>query len=312
MIESPAMTGQLRIESSISDAAFARIAKIAEREAGIVLSPSKVSMVRSRLTRRLRALKIERFQDYLDYLDGPAKDIEMENFISSLTTNVSHFFRENHHFDYLTNTVFPHLEKKLAAGGKARIWSAGCSNGQEPYSIAMTLMENFPSLAKKDFKILATDIDPEVIAHARAGQYVGSLTTGLTDTTVAKYFRQTEDETGTVLTINDALKDLVAFRQLNLHSDWPMKGKFDLIFCRNVVIYFNEVTQTKLYHRFHDILETGGWLMLGHSERLNDQVTPLFQSAGVTTYRSKNKAELPNYTHASSKDAHSNAFKGSV
>lgn len=277
----------------ISDQAFTRIASIAAREAGLVLSASKVSMVKSRLTRRLRALKLPSFDAYLDFLETENDAREMENFISALTTNVSHFFRENHHFDYLASHVVPHLRQKLATGGKARIWSAGCSNGQEPYSIAMTILRHAPDLAKKDFKILATDIDPEVINRARLGQYSGSLTAGLTDQMISSFFSTSGEEEELTLTLKPDVRDMVSFRQLNLHSEWPMKGKFDVILCRNVVIYFDEPTQARLFRRFADILEPGGWLMLGHSERLSESAAPLFDNAGITTYTTKRMSLSP-------------------
>ncbi|PTQ71982.1 chemotaxis protein methyltransferase CheR [Celeribacter persicus] len=271
--------------SAISDRAFTRIVSIAAREAGIVLAESKVSMVKSRLSRRLRTLDIPSFDAYLDFLEATNDKQEMENFISALTTNVSHFFREHHHFDYLRTHILPHLRKKLAAGGKARIWSAGCSNGQEPYSIAMTILKEAPDLAKMDFKILATDIDPEVLVRAKSAQYFGSLTTGLTDATIKAFCTASEQQAETALILKPEVRNMVAFRQLNLHAEWPMKGKFDAIFCRNVVIYFDEEAQSQLFRRFAAILEPGGWLMLGHSERLSESTTPLFVNTGVTTYQ---------------------------
>ncbi|WP_255571953.1 protein-glutamate O-methyltransferase CheR [Celeribacter sp. PS-C1] len=293
MSELSPIQGRPQMASAISDRAFSRIAAIAAREAGIVLSASKVSMVKSRLTRRLRALKMSSFDDYLDFLEASGDRTEMNNFISALTTNVSHFFRENHHFEYLESSILPRLKQKLASGGKVRIWSAGCSNGQEPYSIAMTLLRAAPDLAQKDLKILATDIDPEVITRAKSGQYVGSLTTGLTDPTIASFFKKSLLDGEQALTVNPNVRNMVSFRQLNLHADWPMKGKFDVIFCRNVVIYFDEETQIRLYRRYANILEPGGWLMLGHSERLNESVIPLFESTGVTTYKTKETIASP-------------------
>ncbi|WP_417267425.1 CheR family methyltransferase [Celeribacter baekdonensis] len=295
MSEFSPIKGRSTIESAISDQAFARIAKIALREAGIVLATSKVSMVKSRLTRRLRALGMSSFDDYLDLVETGNDSTELGNFISALTTNVSHFFRENHHFEFLAKTILPSLQRKLAAGGKVRIWSAGCSNGQEPYSIAMTLLNADPSLIKKNIKILATDIDPEVLSQARSAQYKGSLTTGLTDEIIAKHFSRDQQGDEIVMTVNANVRGLVSFRQLNLHAEWPMKGKFDVIFCRNVVIYFDEETQARLYRRYAQVLEAGGWLMLGHSERIIDSINPLYKNVGVTTYQavSSDTAAIP-------------------
>lgn len=285
MKELSTITERPEIANAISNHAFSRIAEIAEREAGIVLAPSKVSMVTSRLTRRLRALKLSSFEQYLNILETSQDRAELDSFVSALTTNVSHFFRENHHFEYLATTMLPKFKQKLAKGGKVRIWSAGCSNGQEPYSIAMTILKNAPELTKEDLKILATDIDPEVLSRAQSGQYFGSLTTGLTNETITRFFTKNILDGEETLMVKPEVKKLVAFRQLNLHAPWPMHGKFDAIFCRNVVIYFDEQTQIRLFKRFADILETGGWLMLGHSERLNEDVAPLFENSGVTTYQ---------------------------
>jgi chemotaxis protein methyltransferase CheR len=278
-----------KIENSISASAFQKIAALAQTEAGIVLPTSKQSMVRSRLTKRLRALNLYDFETYLNVLQNEGNPDEMKQFISALTTNVSHFFRENHHFETLKEKILPGLLSKLQNGQKVRIWSAGCSNGQEPYSIAMTLLEFDNTIGTRDIKILATDIDPEVLTHAMAGKYSGALTSGLEESVIEKYFfkeRKTGEE---YLYINDDVKSLVSFRQLNLHAEWPMSGEFDVIFCRNVVIYFDDSTQAKLYKRFSNSMTEDGWLLLGHSERLNDESVELFKNAGVTTYRPTTK-----------------------
>lgn len=272
-------------DHDLSSRTFHRIADIALREAGLVLSDSKISMVKSRLSRRLRALALPSFSAYLDYLETHTDTEETQHFVSALTTNVSHFFRESHHFDYLAKSILPNFQKKLLAGEKIRIWSAGCSNGQEPYSIAMTLLDADPKLAEQDIRILATDIDPQVLQKAKMGQYSGSLTAGLSEQNIATHFT-TKNENGNVtLTVGEPLRKITSFCQLNLHENWPMKGKFDLIFCRNVVIYFNENAQINLYKRYAGILKPGGWLILGHSERLHENVAPLYEKAAVTTYR---------------------------
>jgi chemotaxis protein methyltransferase CheR len=275
------------IGGKMSDAAFERIAFIAHQQAGIVLTRSKESMVKSRLVRRLRSLKIDTFDLYLDYLESAVDTSEMSQFISALTTNVSHFFREEHHFQFLENEILPSILKKLESGKKVRIWSAGCSNGQEPYSIAMTLLAHCPNIGKYDIKILATDIDTEVLQCAMAGKYAESMTTGVPDAIKSQFFTTHREENDDILSVCQEVKDLVSFKKLNLHAKWPMTGSFDLIFCRNVVIYFDQETQNKLYNRYAEVLSKDGWLMLGHSERLGDDVDHLFQSVGVTTYQPK-------------------------
>ncbi|MEN8837082.1 MAG: protein-glutamate O-methyltransferase CheR [Celeribacter marinus] len=276
---------KVAIESDISDAAYARIVALSKSQAGIVLSPSKVPMVKSRLTRRLRALDISTFDGYLDYLENTDNLDEMSAFISALTTNVTQFFRENHHFEYIKSTVYPKLKAKLARGEKVRIWSAGCSNGQEPYSLAMTFLECDPSIGTKDFLILGSDIDPLVLETARAAVYPDNLITGIPPAALAASFTTSQTADGLSYHVTDAVKSMVRFRQLNLNEPWPMQGGFDLIICRNVMIYFDEPTQSRLLSRFADKLDKDGWLMIGHSERLPDNTTSLFSNVGITTYQ---------------------------
>ncbi|WP_439103636.1 CheR family methyltransferase [Celeribacter marinus] len=276
---------KVAIESDISDAAYARIVALSKSHAGIVLSPSKVPMVKSRLTRRLRALDISTFDGYLDYLENTDNPDEMSAFISALTTNVTQFFRENHHFEYIKSTVYPKLKAKLARGEKVRIWSAGCSNGQEPYSLAMTFLECDPSIGAKDFLILGSDIDPLVLETARAAVYAENLIAGIPPAALAASFTTSQTADGLSYHVTDAVKSLVRFRQLNLNEPWPMQGGFDLIICRNVMIYFDEPTQSRLLSRFADKLDKEGWLMIGHSERLPDNTTSLFSNVGITTYQ---------------------------
>ncbi len=269
---------------ALSDAAFAHIAAIAHREAGLFIAEGKAAMVRTRLARRLRALKIPDFESYCAYVEGGDGHDELGLMISALTTNVSHFFREDHHFTTLKKKILPSLLDKARHGDKLRIWSAGCSNGQEPYSIAMTLREaNIPSGV--DVRILATDIDPNVVAHGRAGLYPDSMTTGISEAQRDKYF-QCEDGAGEVSwRAKPELQSLISFKVLNLLHQWPMHGKFDVIFCRNVVIYFDAPTQDRLWGRFANILKPDGWLFLGHSERVSHDAMKFFTSSGLTSYQ---------------------------
>ena len=269
---------------TLSDAAFDCIAKIAHREAGLYLAPGKSAMVRTRLARRLRALQLTSFEAYCEVVKNPAEKEELGIMISALTTNVSHFFREEHHFDLLRETVIPTLMAKSKSGQRIRIWSAGCSNGQEPYSIAMTLIEEgFPGNA--DLKILATDIDPNVVAHAKAGAYPEQMMSGLSPDRRERFFEKHSDRNGDVWRADTTLREWVSFRQLNLLHDWPMRGAFDAIFCRNVVIYFDQPTQDRLWQRFAGILNPDGWMFLGHSERVSEASLHLFANKGVTSYR---------------------------
>lgn len=268
----------------LSDAAFARITAIAHREAGLFIADGKAAMVRTRLARRLRALKLSDFESYCSYVESSEGRDELGMMISALTTNVSHFFREDHHFETLKKTILPGLIEKARQGEKIRIWSAGCSNGQEPYSIAMTLLEsNIPHNA--DIKILASDIDPNVVAHGREGLYPSTMATGLDEAHRDKYFTREVMDTDEAWRAKPELKSLISFRVLNLLQPWPMHGKFDVIFCRNVVIYFDAPTQDKLWERFANILKPSGWLFLGHSERVSHGAMSKFKNSGMTTYQ---------------------------
>ncbi|TWG67349.1 protein-glutamate O-methyltransferase [Aminobacter sp. J44] len=264
---------------------FLSIARMLYDDAGIALSESKASLVYSRLAKRLRALGLESFRDYCSYVAGSDGASERQNMLAALTTNVTRFFREPHHFEHLKTKVLPALIQRARAGGRVRFWSAGCSTGQEPYSIALTVLDAMPEAANYDVRILATDIDPNVVATGRAGVYsdeaVQPVPLALRDRWMARVKDRGQDAWG----VGDEMRQLVAFRELNLMAQWPMKGKFDAIFCRNVVIYFDEPTQARIWSRFAPLLNSGGRLYVGHSERVTDMSR--FENDGLTTYRLK-------------------------
>lgn len=268
----------------LAQADFARIAAIAHRAAGLSIGAGKSAMVRTRLARRLRALRLPSFDAYCRYLDGPDGPAEIGMLVSALTTNVSHFFRENHHFDLLKTQVLPALVERAKQGKRVRLWSAGCANGQEPYSILMTMIEAGMPL-DRDVRLLATDIDPNVIRHARAGIYPDSMLSGLPDTFRARFFEEVPGDQETQWKVVDMLRDAAHFRILNLLETWPMRGRFDAIFCRNVVIYFDAETQERLWTRFSGQLAPDGWLFIGHSERLSQNVQARFKGRGITAYQ---------------------------
>lgn len=259
---------------------FATIREVAAEFTGIVLTDHKREMVYSRLARRIRQLGLRDFNDYCSLLCQPTH-AEHSEFINAITTNLTAFFREPHHFEQLKAEIIPELCRKNAASRKLRIWSAGCSTGMEPYSLAITLRESH--IARNwDVKILATDLDSKVLATAARGEYSLDKLEGVNEERFKKWFLKSRH--GGQVRVKDTIKELIRFNRLNLLEEWPMKGKFDIIFCRNVVIYFNKDTQRKLFDRYAEIMNDGGYLFIGHSESLNT-VTNRFEGLGKTAYR---------------------------
>ncbi|MEM8630238.1 MAG: protein-glutamate O-methyltransferase CheR [Pseudomonadota bacterium] len=266
---------------TLSESQFNQVARMVRSEAGLVLDTAKRPMVQSRLLKRLRTLELSSFDAYLDVLGKDADGAERLELICALTTNVTNFFRENHHFEQLKAEILPKL-KQAAGSKKIRIWSAGCSFGHEPYSVAMACLPFVAAHPDVDLRILATDIDRHAIAVARAGIYTENALTGVPPTARTEHFSSLADGR---LKIGETLRRMVSFQPLNLLDAWPMKGRFDVIFCRNVVIYFDPDTQNQLWRRFHEALTPEGWLFVGHSERIPDRGMEIFEPAGVTSYR---------------------------
>lgn len=268
--------------TELSDQEFQIVADLAARMAGLEIPSGKRSLVSSRLSRRMRRLGLQDFADYVRLIQQQSDPSEQQEFVSALTTNVTSFYREKHHFEFLLEQVLPHLEQKMRANQRIRIWSAGCSKGHEPYTIAMTLLDAHPAFETADFRILATDIDQGVLATAREGTY---SIEELIDVPVDQRNRHFSPAGEDTYSAGDKLRSLVQFRELNLHGSWPMSGKFDIIFCRNVTIYFSAEMSNQLWGRYHDILHPGGWLFLGHSERLPSNSSLGFKPVGITTYQ---------------------------
>lgn len=268
-------------EISLSEREFSRIKSRVYKVAGISLSDAKRTLVISRLSKIVRALGLGGFDAYIDYLEKGASASDGQDFVNALTTNLTRFYREDHHFDHLRTHVAGLISSK-PRGSRLRIWSAGCSTGQEPYTIGMDLLGAFPELKRWDFKILATDIDTAVIAKAARGVYPESELSGLSAER-ARPFERSGD--GTVK-VPQAARELVSFKQLNLIADWPMKGPFDAIFCRNVAIYFDKPTQGMVFGRFGKLLAPEGFLYIGHSENLGSGGDG-FRLVGKTIYQSR-------------------------
>lgn len=264
---------------------FISIARMLYDDAGIALSESKASLVYSRLAKRLRALGLESFRDYCKFVAGSEGVDERMNMLAALTTNVTRYFREPHHFEHLKTKVLPDLVGLAKARGRVQFWSAGCSTGQEPYSIALTLLDVLPQAADLDVRILATDIDPNVVAAGRAAVYSDEAVQPVPAALRDRWMVRVKDGSRDAWGAGEEMRRLVSFRELNLMGHWPMKGRFDAIFCRNVVIYFDEPTQARIWARFAPLLNPGGRLYVGHSERVTDMAS--FENDGLTTYRLK-------------------------
>lgn len=275
-------------EFKMTERDFRAVADAIYEDAGIHLTEEKQPLVYSRLAKRLRALDLTSFDQYVALIESPSGSEERRNMLAALTTNVTRFFREPHHFEHLRDIVLPPLLKDAERGGRVRIWSAGCSNGQEPYSIGLTILQVCPRAPDLDVKVLATDIDPVMIAQARAGAYDESQVSSIPGDLRSKYFTTASEGGVKRWTAGAELKSMIAYKELNLNgASWPMKGPFDAIFCRNVVIYFDEPTQQRLWARYEQLLTPEGFLFVGHSERVSGPALTKFSNEGVTTYRRK-------------------------
>jgi chemotaxis protein methyltransferase CheR len=265
-----------------TDQDFNHLRELVGKHTGISLADNKKELVYGRISRRLRALRINSFQEYRSLLEKGESD-ELEQFTNLITTNLTAFFREPHHFDYMKGTIIPELLKSRRDSKKIRIWSAGCSTGEEPYSIAIALKEAMPNPGPWELQILATDLDSDVLAHGKAGIYTEDRLSGISDQRLKKWFYKGSGTNQGKVKVHKDLQDLITFQQLNLMGSWPMKSQFDIIFCRNVVIYFDKPTQEKLFGRFANALVQDGRMIVGHSETLN-KVTDRFDLLGKTIY----------------------------
>ena len=262
-----------------------QIAAMLKADAGIHLTEAKAALVYSRLSKRLRALGLARFADYCAFVASAEGAGERQQMLAALTTNVTSFFREGHHFAHLAERVLPPLLEAARAGGRVRLWSAACSNGAEPYSIALTILSLMPDAARHDIKVLATDIDANMVAAGRAGLYGEAALRPVPAELRRRWFAPERGGEAKAWSVGEELRALVAFRELNLIGAWPMKGQFQAIFCRNVVIYFEEATQARIWSRFVPLLTPGGHLYIGHSERVSGPAAASFQFEGITTYK---------------------------
>lgn len=268
---------------SLSDTQFNALRTLVHKHTGISLSDAKRELVKRRFSTRLRRLNLASFSDYFQLLESVRGEEEITHFTNAITTNLTAFFRENHHFEALADLLLER-QSQSSADRRIRIWSAGCSTGEEPYSLAMCLKEHFPQSQGWDVKILATDIDTDVLDFARNGLYKKERIADMPKDYLCRWFEEETVDDSTQYRVKRELKQLIQFNQLNLMNPWPMRGMFDAIFCRNVIIYFDMQTKTQLLNRFAELLNPGAHLFLGHSESLPRGVNQ-FTLKGKTIYQ---------------------------
>lgn len=276
------MSAGMATAPPLAAAEFATIAAIMQRDARIHLTAAKSTLVHSRLSRRLREHGCATFRDYVQLVERDAN--ERAAMVVALTTNHTHFFREGHHFDHLRSTVLPWLQQR-ARHKPIRIWSAGCSSGEEVYTIAMCLLGPDRGAAgwlrDADLRLLATDLSPPVVESTRRATYPAAAVEPVPDAYRSAWMR---NEGGDFVMADEA-RALVTARVLNLFDPWPMRQKYDVIFCRNVMIYFDDAAKAELEARFADLLAPGGYLYIGHSERIIGDAAANLAPCGQTIYR---------------------------
>lgn len=269
-------------EFAFQEEDFQALRALVKSLTGIHLSEQKRELVYGRLTRRLRTLRLRTFAQYRELLKSDQN--ELHEMCNAITTNLTAFFREPHHFEYLREQWLAPLVERASNGMRLRLWSAACSSGEEPYSIAMTILESLPHLERWDIRILATDLDSQMLARARRGVYPSERVQALSAQRQARFFHEPQEENLVGRQVTEELRRLIAFKQLNLMQSLPMKGPLDVIFCRNVVIYFDKDTQRDLFARISRLQRPGDLLFLGHSESLF-KVSEDYALIGKSIYR---------------------------
>ncbi len=265
-------------EYPMTDRDFELLRTLVSQHTGIQLSVDKRELVYSRLARRLRALGLQNFAEYCALLQQ-GDSHELEEFTNAVTTNLTSFFRENHHFEYLAKTVIPECRKQNRA---VRIWSAGCSSGEEPYSLAIVLAE--AGLTPRQGQIIAGDLDSQILGRAQQGVYRDEQVKGVSTERLKRFFLRGRGSQEGLVRVRPQLQQFITFVRLNLMENWQWDQPFEVIFCRNVVIYFGAEQRKKLVERFAQYHRDGGYLFIGHSESLF-QVTDRYKLIGKTIYR---------------------------
>lgn len=270
-------------EPKLTDDALDRIARILRDISGIEMGSEKKLLIQARLSKRLRETSSANFEEYCDVIEASGGSLERQEMLSALTTNVTQFFREYHHFEHLQNVALPKLFAQAIKRHPVRAWSAACSTGEEAYSIAMSIADTWPNFQDYNIKILATDIDPKVIRLARLASYPGDPLHSENLNTYRKF--TTQNQNSNKISISSKISDLITFNTLNLNNTWPMTHNFDIIFCRNVTIYFDKENQKEIWAKLARSLNPGGYLYIGHSERIENFESLKLCASGATTYQ---------------------------
>lgn len=276
-------------QPELTDAEYQTIANFVHKASGINLLDGKKELVRARLTKRIGQLEMKNFKTYFQYVMSDNTGDELVFLLDALATNLTSFWREPQHFDFMAKTFLPELEERRRRPGgssRLRIWSAACSSGEEPYTIAMVVLEKSHYFANGgDFRILATDLSTKVLNVAKRGQYGPQSVKTIPPLSLSRYMNKVEaDRGGQIYAVKPEVRRIISFRRFNLMDPMPYKGPMDLIFCRNVMIYFDRDTIAGLVDRFHNLLEMGGYLFIGHSESLSG-LAHKFQYVAPCIYR---------------------------
>lgn len=271
-----------KTEFAFSNQEFERVKVLIGERTGIHITEDKKALVYARITRRLRALKLKNFADYFHVLQSDSKD-ETQQFINAVTTNLTSFFREQHHFDFLSEEFVPKIVEQNKKRKAINIWSAGCSSGEEVYSIAITLAEAIPNIDQWNVRIIGTDIDSNMLAIGEKGVYKVNRVEGMPEALLKKYFLRGKGKNAGHVKVSKKLADMVTFENLNLVEPWNLKCAFDFIFCRNALIYFDGTVQKDIVDRFSNELADHGYLAVGHSENIL-KLTDQYKLVGKSIY----------------------------
>ena len=265
------MTIAVLQSTELTESQFSEIRELVKSTCGISLGDEKKQLVKARLNKRLRKLGLANYDEYINFLRRDRTGNELTAMLDAISTNLTSFFREADHFDYLEQNIIKRKVAEAAAGKsekRLRIWSAGCSSGEEPYSIAIVACSTVPNLNSWDAAVLATDLSTRMLERATNGVYSAERIKTVNPQLRSRYFECIQTRPDRLYRVNNTLRSFVHFSRLNLMGDWPMRGPFDVIFCRNVMIYFDKVTQGRLVERFWELLAPRGTLCIGHSESL--------------------------------------------